>query len=228
MPATYGAALTALGPVTGGFRDNVSDLELSATTQSNMNGSSCAKGMVRLISGTAVTRAWPIPQVRAAYDYFAAMGPDFSNSIILLEGYADKRVRAIPDLDSAFPARDTVGIFAPFLTYPANVSKAVHALADVHMHMFRQYIAKTAPEGKYNAYVNYARGDETPEMLYGYNKEKQRRLGRLKEKYDPKDRSSYFGRIPFADEEGLWNATLLPPHDPVDGTLEDWGGVTHG
>jgi hypothetical protein len=39
--------------------------------------------------------------------------------------------------------------------------------------------------GPLHAYVNYARGDENPEALYGYEKWRLERLRALKRKFDP-------------------------------------------
>ena len=47
----------------------------------------------------------------------------------------------------------------------------------------------------FNAYVNYAFGDETIEELYGHEKWRTDKLRALKTKYDPKNRFSFYAPI---------------------------------
>jgi hypothetical protein len=47
----------------------------------------------------------------------------------------------------------------------------------------------------FNAYVNYAFGDETVEQLYGHEKWRIDKLRALKAKYDPLNRFNYYAPI---------------------------------
>lgn len=49
---------------------------------------------------------------------------------------------------------------------------------------------------KGRSYVNYARGNETLQALYGYESWRLDRLKGLKRKYDPKGQFSFFAPIP--------------------------------
>ncbi len=51
------------------------------------------------------------------------------------------------------------------------------------------------PGRQLNAYVNYAFGDETQEMVYGYEPWRLERLRGLKKKYDPKGKFNFYEPI---------------------------------
>jgi hypothetical protein len=52
-----------------------------------------------------------------------------------------------------------------------------------------------APGRQPSAYVNYAAGDETLEMLYGYEPWRLEKLRKLKSEYDPNNCFRFYGTI---------------------------------
>jgi hypothetical protein len=53
-------------------------------------------------------------------------------------------------------------------------------------------------------YVNYARGDEVPAALYGYDWWRGRRLSERKSKWDPYGRFDFYAPLPRLGSDEAW------------------------
>jgi FAD/FMN-containing dehydrogenase len=118
--------------------------------------------------------------------------PEFRSSAVLLESYATNRAVQIPTDSTAYPDRNRQLLYSPFMTYEPN------ATLDTLAWDYAGQIRDTMIEGTgkmYEAYVNYARGDETTEELYGYEERRLEKLRRLKKEYDPHGRFNFFAPI---------------------------------
>lgn len=63
------------------------------------------------------------------------------------------------------------------------------------MEIKRVMTESTGPGEPPRGYVNYAFGNEESEELYGYEKWRLEKLRRLKRKYDPQERFSFYAPI---------------------------------
>lgn len=59
----------------------------------------------------------------------------------------------------------------------------------------RQALVEGSGEGRLNAYVNYAFGDETLPEMYGHESWRLEKLSRLKKQYDPLGRFNFYAPI---------------------------------
>lgn len=117
---------------------------------------------------------------------------ELRETVVLLEGYSTNRVGQIPSNSTAYPDRDGQLLLSPFMTYNKNAS--LDAASWYYEGKIRETLIKGT--GKvYKAYVNYARGDETTEQLYGPEAWRLEKLRRLKKEYDPHGRFNFFAPI---------------------------------
>lgn len=122
----------------------------------------------------------------------ASLPPSLNQTVVLLEGYATNRVSAIPSDSTAYPNREGQLLLSPFMTYERNESLDAEAW-EVEGRI-RDVMAKGTGEPR-KAYVNYARGDETVEELYGPEEWRLERLRGLKREYDPFGKFNFFAPI---------------------------------
>ena len=80
-----------------------------------------------------------------------------------------------------------------FSVYPTNSENdaTAYAYSRELRRLFRE-----GSQGKFpTAYVNYATGDETLEMLYGYETRRLDKLKALKKEHDPENRFRFYAPI---------------------------------
>ncbi|KAF1941720.1 FAD-binding domain-containing protein [Clathrospora elynae] len=190
IPAKYTVPLYALSPVT--VNASVTDLAgVNTHISANLDGASCAKGFSRAMIPVSLT-SYSLLALRKVLDTFAAMPPEFRHSVMMLEGYPTNRVNEIPNDSTAFPNRDGQLLPSPVLTYPKNASLDATAW---EIGSKIQSALLEGNGGNLEAYVNYARGDESMEELYGYEPWRLEKLRRLKKKYDPHGRFNFYAPI---------------------------------
>lgn len=135
---------------------------------------------------------YSLKNLRGALEIFATMPSAFRNSVVMLESYTMNRVREIPGESIAYPDRDGELLITPLLTYPDN-----RGLDDVAVSVAKSireaFLSGTGK--KLVAYVNYVRGDESLEAIYGYEPWRLERLRKLKAEYDPSGRFNYYAPI---------------------------------
>ncbi|CAN9088500.1 unnamed protein product [Alternaria alternata] len=190
VPTQYTDPLVALSPIS--TDSGVTDLAgVSKYTGADRNGPSCTKGYTRsLVPVSADT--YDNSSLRKVLDIMATFPSEFRSSAVLLESYSTNRVGEIPSDSTAYPDRDGQLLFSPFMTYEKDASLDAAAWG------FAGEIRDTLIEGTnktYEAYINYARGDETTEELYGYEAWRLEKLRRLKKEYDPFGKFNFFAPI---------------------------------
>lgn len=117
---------------------------------------------------------------------------ELHETVVLLESYSTNRVGQIPSNSTAYPDRDGQLLLSPFMTYHKNTS--LDAIAWYHEGKLRDTMIKGT--GKvHKAYINYARGDETTEELYGPEPWRLEKLKRLEKEYYPYGRFNFFAPI---------------------------------
>lgn len=190
IPTIFTDPLHALSPIA--VDSSVTDLAgVNTHLMATVDGAACAKGFSRLLYPVSLN-TWSPRNLRAVLDQFAAIPPAYRNSVIMLEGYPTNRVGEISSDSTAFPDRDGQLLAAPLLTYAANASLDAEA-SEIGEKMRSTLMEETGL--KLNAYVNYARGDESLEAVYGYDKWRLEKLRRLKAEYDRAHQFDFFAPI---------------------------------
>lgn len=140
--------------------------------------------------------SYDIPALRQSYNAFRDMirtEPALSASMAYLEGYSLQAVQAVPYESTAFALRDRKLLYGFLTTYEEKGNKTLDAQAQKWGEKVRD--AAYGNVRQRAAYVNYAKGSETTQMMYGYEGWRQERLKQLKRKYDPKGRFSFYAPI---------------------------------
>jgi hypothetical protein len=190
IPTEYTDPLYALFPVA--VDSSVTDLAgVNTHLQGNKDGAACSKGSSRTVAPVSLQR-YDIGSTRKMFDIFSGVPSTFRSSFVLLEGYPIHRVEEIDSNSTSYPDRDGKLLIGPLLTYPANASLDATAF-DIGSKLRK--VLLEGSESKLLAYVNYARGDESMEEMYGYEPWRLEKLRRLKKEYDPFGRFSFYAPI---------------------------------
>ncbi|KAH7397220.1 hypothetical protein BKA66DRAFT_408214 [Pyrenochaeta sp. MPI-SDFR-AT-0127] len=190
IPTKYTDPLYALSPIA--VDASVTDLAgVNTHLLANRGGATCATGLSRVLIPVSLEK-YSLPALRKLHGYFATFPPEFRTSVMMLEGFATNRVEELPSDNSAFPDRHGKLLISPVLTYPANAS--LDATAWEIGTKIRSTLLEGA-EAKLEAYVNYARGDENVEEIYGYEPWRLEKLRKLKKEYDPHGRFNFYAPI---------------------------------
>lgn len=171
---------------------SVTDLPgANAHLVANKDGAACAKGFTRKMVPIGV-QEYDIAAMRKAFEIFGSVPPEFRNSVMFTEGWPTNRVKEIDPDSTAYPDRAGEFLISPLLSYSPNMS--LGALADDFNGRIRDALIG-GDRAKLVAYVNYARGDESMEEMYGREPWRLEKLRRLKKEYDPFGRFNFFAPI---------------------------------
>lgn len=197
IPTKYTAPLRALGPLS--TKTGVVDItQLNGIAGANLSSPFCAKGAEVLLSPTGLRR-WNTTALRRALDIFASFPPHLQKSAALLEGYAVQGMQRVPDADTAYPERFNNLLASPVMiaTLGEDGDKGDDPRAEMkgYADRFRAALVEGSGDKKLYAYVNYARGDEGLEAIYGYDHWRLEKLRRLKQAWDPKGRMDFYNPI---------------------------------
>ena len=134
--------------------------------------------------------------MRQSYDLFASTikeTPAFSTgSVVLIEGYSTKGIKAVPSESSAYPLRGENLIITPLMAWKEpELDKTARRVGE----QMRQILYKGTGRKEMHTYVNYAHANESLENMYGYEPWRLEKLRSLKKKYDPKGRFSLYAPI---------------------------------
>ena len=106
------------------------------------------------------------------------------SSVWVVEKFGLGVTAKIADDSTAYPWRSAVSYGFFEFNFPANqTTLELQQTVDTFAKNIRSTLTHGCGNPEGNVYVNYARGDETPEQVYGASK--LPRLQALKEKYDP-------------------------------------------
>jgi tRNA pseudouridine synthase 9 len=135
------------------------------------------------------------------FDVFAngtAEGSPFNTSMILLEQYSAQGVEAYPQNSSAYPYRYDDLLISPVIAYLSE-SDAEEKAAVEFGDVLRDILLRTSENpDELHAYVNYASGYEGPRAWYGYEQWRLEKLQKMKRRYDPKEKFSFYAPIPLS------------------------------
>ncbi|KAL7812780.1 hypothetical protein V8C26DRAFT_436775 [Trichoderma gracile] len=119
--------------------------------------------------------------------------PGGRDTTLVYEIFPNQAVAAVPDDSTAFPWRDFKGFIQTNFAWAAGDEVTAKASEKLGKEL-RNDFAATSGYPEQAIFVNYARGDEPIENVYG--KRKLPRLAKLKKKYDPSNLFAYNHPLP--------------------------------
>lgn len=124
---------------------------------------------------------------------FLLDNPNLSNSgFWLLEKFGLSVTASIQDRCTAYPWRNTVSYGFFEFNLPDALPETASTVA-MFAKQLRSHLTRGTGNPDRNVYVNYARGDETPEQMYGASK--LPKLRSLKTQYDPNGLFNHYNAI---------------------------------
>jgi len=161
---------------------------MNAVAGAAYNTPNCANGANTMLFPVS-TKAYNVTAMRKAFDLYSAYPSWLNNSIVLLEAYSLAAYRAVPAASTAYPDRFNNLLLSPVMIYfPGTGSEGEAA-------KYGKGVRKALLEGSGGplyAYVNYARGDESLQAVYGYEDWRVKKLKGLKKDWDPEGKFDYY------------------------------------
>lgn len=150
------------------------------------------------ISATAGLQVYNVTAERHIYESFKRRLADypgiFIGSAFLHEGYSTAAVKAQRPEDSAYPFRDDNHLMLALVMVPPDNPSAKQAGRE-WANEVKDLWNGGQPGRLAHVYVNYARGDEPIEEVFGHEAWRLKRLRQLKAKYDPQNRFRFYNPI---------------------------------
>ncbi|KAL8936848.1 MAG: hypothetical protein Q9216_004715 [Gyalolechia sp. 2 TL-2023] len=140
-------------------------------------------------------KEYDIDAIHQIYDLFVEFvseHPDFRSSAIQFEAYPMGEVKKVEEGSTAYAHREDKLMVSLLALYtPSSPASTNDDIAHDYGTRIRQALLPSSPslrlqDQTFNAYVNYAYGDETTEMLYGYEAWRLEKLRALKKEWDPR------------------------------------------
>ncbi|OTA57985.1 Glucooligosaccharide oxidase [Hypoxylon sp. EC38] len=177
---------------------NVPYPEIADVTLTGASSGLCTPGYVHN-HATSYLQVWNATAQRQIYDLYHERineNSQWFNSFVVMEDYAHAGVAAVDPASSAYPWRDF-----SLLSY-INVAYALNETLDSAAQDWALQTRDLWNAGQQNlpvaTYVNYARGAESLESMYGYDSWRLKKLRDLKLEYDPNNRFGYYNSITSA------------------------------
>ncbi|KAM4060379.1 FAD binding domain-containing protein [Hirsutella rhossiliensis] len=188
----YTAAFRKLKPAAASTVNNIPWGDLHKMGGFGVDGPPC-KNNRNLIGFPNSFARWDVAAMREGFELFSELTADpvFAASLVLLETYGNKGVRAVPERDNAVAPEERrydILMSAEMLWAgddAANVDKAAR-----YGQRIRE--ATRSPFSPPHSYLNYAMGAEGLEEVYGRGEVRLAKLRLLKEVYDPRNRFGFY------------------------------------
>ncbi|EDO64932.1 hypothetical protein NCU09163 [Neurospora crassa OR74A] len=195
--AAYFAPFAALSPLQTTPVQTTDYPGLAAAAQFRVTDWACQPKAGATVYGMDVD-SYDVKGLRKSYNAFRDMmraEPALSLSMAYLEGYSLQAVQAVPYESTAFALRDRKLLYGFLVTYEETErNKTLDAQAQKWGEKIRDAAYGDKVKQK-SVYVNYAKGSESLQAMYGYEGWRQERLKMLKRKYDPKGKFSFYAPI---------------------------------
>ncbi|KAI1120195.1 Glucooligosaccharide oxidase [Nemania abortiva] len=171
---------------------NVPYPQIADVTMTGASSGLCVPGASHN-HATSYLKTWNATAQRQIYNLFAEKvveNAQWANSSVVMEDYSHEGVSAVDPASSSYPWRQFTLLSYVNVDYDVNPSldSAAHAWAEKSKDLWNA--------GQLNevvaTYVNYARGQESQQSMYGAS---LGRLRTLKAKYDPHNRFGYYNPI---------------------------------
>lgn len=120
--------------------------------------------------------------------------PAFNRSIVLLEGYAQQAVKAIPSKSSAYPFRGSNLLVSPIVRYIDEGEELAKNGTDLG-EALREILHVGSGRAVKRTYINYAFGTESVDEIYGVESWRHKKLLDLKKKYDPEGKFIFYAPV---------------------------------
>lgn len=166
----------------------------------------CDLGLKNTLYTASTPTLFSTSAMRTVYDSYSAFmrtHPSANRSILLFEAADGKVMSSLPDDHTAYSHRGMMTTNAIIqATWDEDPNGIIAEAANKWGKEARDLLARQKVSGydKLHAYVNYANRDEPLAALYGYDKERQRRLTELKRKYDPHGFFNAYRALPMEME----------------------------
>ncbi|KAI4093259.1 MAG: hypothetical protein LQ339_007737 [Xanthoria mediterranea] len=164
--------------------------------QASVGDPICAAGISTKTRFPIGLKTYNISTNREIYNLFEDMittTPALATSFVQFEAFPMQAVKAVDPASTAYAHREDdilVAFSTQYLLSAANV-----AAANKYGRKARQLFIEGARPMRFNAYSNYANGDETLEQIYGHESWRLEKLRRLKRKWDPNGSFRFFNPI---------------------------------
>ncbi|KAK1751934.1 hypothetical protein QBC47DRAFT_349747 [Echria macrotheca] len=192
--ASYSKPLVDIGPFAS-VSGSSPYANLSQPAGLDLDGPGCQdQGPLQMFPTDVET--YDLPGMRTFYETFVDMvraEPALAaGSYSLIEQLSTQAVRAVPAETTAYGHRKQKLLISPVLTYAGSDNTTLNAAIAQWGEKMRSAVFANMER---HTYVNYARGTETDEELYGHEKWRIAKLKKLKKVYDPHNKFGYFGGI---------------------------------
>ncbi|KAI9374704.1 hypothetical protein BJX61DRAFT_264134 [Aspergillus egyptiacus] len=157
---------------------------LSATAGFASDAATCQPGQIHDIYGVTLRHRSAATWIAVfdAMGAFYATHPRARGCMVIFEAWANHAAVNVADAETAYPWRDAQ-IYTMIQGTWQEGDKDAKVATQTLARQLRSMLAATSGYGDLAVYVNYAKGDETLEQIYGARK--LRRLAELKRRYDP-------------------------------------------
>lgn len=153
----------------------------------NLSGTSAATFPIGL-------KGYEINAIHQVYEIFTELVtqyPDFRGSAMQFEAYPMGEVKSVDEKSTAYAHRrdsllgSLLTLYTP--SFPASTNDAItHTYGTKIRQALSPSAQNSTPSPQFNAYVNYAYGDESTESIYGYEEWRLEKLRALKKEWDPR------------------------------------------
>lgn len=188
----YTAAFRKLKPVADSTIDKIPWASIYKAGGYGLDGFVCRKNQ-NLIGFPNSFARWDVAAMREGFHLFSELtaDPTFAGSLFLLETYGNKGVRAVPEWENAVAPEERRYdiLMSPELFWTGDDAAKVDKAIWYGQKMQAATRSRCSPP---HSYLNYARGGESLEEVYGRDEARLARLGRLKEVYDPSNRFGFY------------------------------------
>ncbi|KAL2825437.1 FAD-binding domain-containing protein [Aspergillus cavernicola] len=169
---------------------------LNAEAAFGSDTETCIRGSIHDIYGVTLRKrtAETWISVFGMLSKFYESNPDARGSVVLFEVWANHAAVAVPDDETAYPWRDAEVYMIIQGTWPPGNNSAQDAFTATAREV-RATLASTSGYDDLAVYVNYAKGDEKLEQIYGARK--LPRLVELKRRYDPDNVFRFHHALPM-------------------------------
>jgi hypothetical protein len=173
-------------------------VQLYNVTGNSLDSQACVRNNNILGSGFNLP-VWDLLDLRNAFTVFAkaVADPRFAKSIILLENYGMKGVRAINPNSAALAKeeREYPILASPVFWWSGDDEKTrKDAFAYAQQMREAMFSGVDKAKAKRHTYVNYALGNEPKQQLYGYDGRLDK-LRALKMQWDPQNAFAWYNPI---------------------------------
>jgi len=187
----------ALSPITTTLTADIPYDQLYRALGFNKEAFFCGKNVNQGLAGVSLPR-WDIAGLQKAYAVFADLtaDPRFTRSFLLLENYGMVAVTGVDPASTSLPPEERERpILATAVIHYESDEETTRRDASTYQEAIKTALYEGLERSEWHAYVNYAKGDESTEEVYGREEWRVEKLRALKEVWDPQNRFRFFAPL---------------------------------